>query len=99
VPRRGRQVRETIWRHEIYPGYDLGIGQSIVAPSGASREVIDRIGAAIRSALSDPELRQKILNAGIEPAFSPSPQEFAAFVRARAVTRSQVIRAIGLRLD
>jgi tripartite-type tricarboxylate transporter receptor subunit TctC len=84
---------------EIYPGYDLGIWQSIVAPSGTSREVIDRIGAAIRSALSDAELRQKILNAGIEPAFSPSPQEFAAFVRAQAVTRSQVIRAIGLRLD
>jgi tripartite-type tricarboxylate transporter receptor subunit TctC len=57
---------------EIYPGYDLGMWQSIVAPSGVSREVIDRIGAAIRSALSDPERRQKILNAGIEPAFSQS---------------------------
>jgi hypothetical protein len=43
-------------------------------------------------------LRQ-FLNAGIEPAFSNSPQEFAAFMRAQAETRSKVIRAIGLKLD
>jgi tripartite-type tricarboxylate transporter receptor subunit TctC len=84
---------------EIYPGYDLGIWQSIVAPAGTSREVIGRLSVAIKAVLSDQELRQKILNAGIEPAFSNSPQEFAAFVRAQAETRSKVIRAIGLKLD
>ena len=84
---------------EIYPGYDLGIWQSIVAPAGTSREVIGRLSAAIKAVLSDQELRQKILSAGIEPAFSNSPQEFAAFVRAQAETRSKVIRAIGLKLD
>jgi tripartite-type tricarboxylate transporter receptor subunit TctC len=84
---------------EIYPGYDLGIWQSIVAPTGISREVIGRLSVAIKAVLSDQELRQKILNAGIEPAFSNSPQEFAAFVRAQAETRSKVIRAIGLKLD
>ncbi len=84
---------------EIYPDYDLGIWQSIVAPAGTSREAIDKLGATIKAVLSDPELRQKILNAGIEPAFSNSPQELAAFVRSQAETRSKVIRAIGLMLD
>ena len=84
---------------EIYPGYDLGIWQSIVAPAGAPPDIIGTLGAAIKAALSDGELRQKILNAGIEPAFSNSPQEFAAFIRAQAETRSKVIRAIGLKLD
>jgi tripartite-type tricarboxylate transporter receptor subunit TctC len=70
-----------------------------VAPAGTPREVIDKLGAAIRAVLSEQELRQKILNAGIEPAFSNSPQEFAAFVRAQAETRSRVIGAIGLKLD
>ena len=83
---------------EIYPDYNLGIWQSIVAPAGTPREVIDKLGAAIKVVLSDRELRQKILNAGIEPAFSNSPQEFAAFVRAQAEMRSKVIRAIGLNL-
>jgi tripartite-type tricarboxylate transporter receptor subunit TctC len=84
---------------DIYPGYDLGIWQSIVAPAGTPRAVIDKLGAAIKAALTDPELREKIRVAGIEPAFSNSPQEFAAFVRAQAQTRSKVIRAIGLKLD
>jgi tripartite-type tricarboxylate transporter receptor subunit TctC len=84
---------------DIYPGYDLGIWQSIVAPAGTPRAVIDKLGAAIKAALTDPELREKIRVAGIEPAFSNSPQEFAAFVRAQAETRSKVIRAIGLKLD
>jgi tripartite-type tricarboxylate transporter receptor subunit TctC len=84
---------------EIYPGYDLGIWQSIVAPAGISREAIGRLSAAIKAVLSEQELRQRILNAGIEPAFSNSPQEFAAFVRTQAETRSKVIRAIGLKLD
>ena len=70
-----------------------------MAPAGTSRGVIDTLGATIKAVLSDLELRQKILNAGIKPAFSNSPQEFAAFVRAQAETRSKVIRAIGLALD
>jgi tripartite-type tricarboxylate transporter receptor subunit TctC len=39
---------------EIYPDYDLGIWQSIVAPAGTPREVIDKLGAAIKAVLSDP---------------------------------------------
>jgi tripartite-type tricarboxylate transporter receptor subunit TctC len=74
---------------DIYPGYDLGIWQSIVAPAGTPRAVIDKLGAAIKAALTDPELREKIRVAGIEPAVSNSPQEFAAFVRAQAETRSR----------
>jgi tripartite-type tricarboxylate transporter receptor subunit TctC len=84
---------------DIYPGYDLGIWQSVVAPAGTPRDIIEKLGAAIKAVLSEAELREKILNAGIEPAFSNSPAEFAAFVRAQAQTRARVIRAIGLKLD
>jgi tripartite-type tricarboxylate transporter receptor subunit TctC len=84
---------------EIYPDYDLGIWQSIVAPAGTSREAVDKLSAAIKTVLSDQEMRQRILNAGIEPTFSNSPQEFASFVRTQAETRSKLIRAIGLTLD
>ena len=81
---------------EIYPGYDLGIWQSIVAPAGISREAIGRLSAAIKAVLSDQELRQKILNAGIEPAFSNSPQEFAAFEYGATVQTSDSILHVSL---
>jgi tripartite-type tricarboxylate transporter receptor subunit TctC len=46
-----------------------------------------------------PDVREKILGAGIEPASSASPEEFAAFVRSQADTRAKVIQAVGLKLD
>jgi tripartite-type tricarboxylate transporter receptor subunit TctC len=39
------------------------------------------------------------LAAGIEPATSDSPEEFAAFIRSQADTRAKVIKAVGLKLD
>jgi len=84
---------------DAYPGYDLGIWQSIVAPAGTPRAAIARLSAGIKAVLADGALREKILNAGIEPAVSESPEEFAAFVHAQAETRAKVIRAIGLKLD
>ena len=44
-----------------------------------------------------PEVRDKLLTAGIEPTVSKSPEEFAAFIRAQAETRSEVIKAVGIR--
>ena len=46
-----------------------------------------------------PEVREKLLAAGIEPTVSKSPQEFAAFLKSQAETRQKVIKAIGMKLD
>jgi tripartite-type tricarboxylate transporter receptor subunit TctC len=99
TPVRMTQAPEIAPIADAYPGYDLGIWQSIVAPAGTPRPVIAKLGAAIKAALADRELREKVLNAGIEPAVSDSPEAFAAFVSAQAETRAKVIRAIGLKLD
>ena len=55
--------------------------------------------ASIRKVLSMPEVREKLLAAGIEPASSATPQEFAAFIRSQADTRAKVIAAVGMKLD
>jgi tripartite-type tricarboxylate transporter receptor subunit TctC len=46
-----------------------------------------------------PDVRERILKAGIEPATSDTPEEFSAFIRSQAETRSKVIKAVGLKLD
>jgi tripartite-type tricarboxylate transporter receptor subunit TctC len=84
---------------ETYPGYDLGIWQSIVAPAGTPRDVIARLHGSIKKVLGMPEVREKLLTAGIEPASSNTPDEFAAFIRSQADTRAKVIQAIGMKLD
>src|SRR6266508_3015161 len=84
---------------ETFPGYDLGIWQSIVAPAGTPREIVSRLHASLTKVLTMSDVREKLLKAGIEPATSKTPEEFAAFIRSQADTRAKVIKAVGLKLD
>jgi tripartite-type tricarboxylate transporter receptor subunit TctC len=64
-----------------YPDVQKGVWYGIVAPARTPRPLVDRIHAAIRSLLDDPEFRQKeLLAKGYEPS-SLGPEEFAAFIR------------------
>src|SRR5213594_661495 len=53
---------------ETFPGYDLGIWQSIVAPADTPRDVVTKLHGSIRKVLAAPDVREKLANAGIEPA-------------------------------
>jgi tripartite-type tricarboxylate transporter receptor subunit TctC len=84
---------------ETYPGYDLGIWQSIVAPAGTPDAIIARLSAALNKVMALPDVRARLLAAAVEPAKPNSPAEFAAFIRAQAETRARVIKAVGMKLD
>jgi tripartite-type tricarboxylate transporter receptor subunit TctC len=84
---------------ETYPGYDLGIWQSIVAPAGTPRPIVERLSAALNKVMALPEVRERLLAAAVEPAKRNTPEEFAAFIRAQAETRAKVIKAVGMKLD
>lgn len=84
---------------DTLPGFDLGIWQSIVAPAGTSREVIDKLHGSLTKVLTMPEVRDRLLAAGIEPTVSKSPAEFATFLKSQAATREKVIKTIGMKLD
>jgi tripartite-type tricarboxylate transporter receptor subunit TctC len=84
---------------ETFPGYDVGIWQSFMVPAGTPREIVDKLFAALTKVLAMADVREKLLAAGIEPAVSRSPEDFAAFIKAQADTRAKVIQAVGLKLD
>jgi tripartite-type tricarboxylate transporter receptor subunit TctC len=84
---------------ETFPGYDLGIWQSIVAPAGTSPTIVKKLHGSIRKVLAMAEVREKLAAAGIEPATSETPEEFASFIRSQAATRAKVIQAVGMRID
>jgi tripartite-type tricarboxylate transporter receptor subunit TctC len=84
---------------ETFPGFDLGIWQSVVVPAGTPRPVIDRLFASLQKAMADPDLREKLTAAGIEPTISKSPEDFGAFIKSQAEVREKVIKAVGMKLD
>ncbi|OYU72489.1 MAG: hypothetical protein CFE45_39970, partial [Burkholderiales bacterium PBB5] len=58
------------------PGYDVTIWQSLVAPAGTPRPVIDRLNAAMRATMSVPAVQSRLENLGIQ-ANPTSPEEMA----------------------
>ena len=84
---------------ETFPGFDMGIWQSVVAPAGTPKEIVTRLHAAINKVLAMPDVRDRLTQVGIQPSGSRSPEEFAAFMRSQAETRSQVIKAVGIKIE
>jgi tripartite-type tricarboxylate transporter receptor subunit TctC len=84
---------------ETYPGFDLEIWQGIVAPAKTPSAIVNKLHDEIVAVLSRDKVRNTLMTAGVEPATSPSPQDFAAFIRSQAEIRSKVIEAVGLKLD
>jgi hypothetical protein len=58
-----------------------------------------RAFGALVIVMAMPEVRDRLLAAGIEPAISKSPGEFAAFIRAQADMRKKVIETVGLKIE
>ena len=84
---------------EAYPQFNLGIWQSIVAPAGTPRAVIENSAWRSRRRWPIAQLQEKILNADIEPAVSNRRRNSPTFLRAQAALRARMIRSIGLKLD
>jgi tripartite-type tricarboxylate transporter receptor subunit TctC len=84
---------------ETLPGFDLGIWQGIVAPAKTPAAIINKLHDEIVAVLNRDNVRHTLITAGVEPATSQSPQDFAAFIRSQAEIRSKVIEAVGLKLD
>jgi tripartite-type tricarboxylate transporter receptor subunit TctC len=80
------------------PGYEAIGWFGVVAPKETPRPIIDRLNAAIRAALADPEIRGRALAAGTEP-LTNTPEEFAAMIRAETKKWAEVIKAGGIKLQ
>jgi tripartite-type tricarboxylate transporter receptor subunit TctC len=53
---------------EAVPGYDLPAWRSIMGPAGVRRDIVDSLNGAIHRALAMPDVREKMLANGMEPA-------------------------------
>jgi len=70
----------------------------IVAPKGTSREVIDKVGAAVRKALEDPGVKKRIEDTG-SLIVGNSPEQFAVQMAAELEVYKKVVATQGLKLE
>ena len=80
------------------PGFANDVWYALFAPAATPRDVVSKLYEEISRAIAQPDLRARMLAAGLEP-LGNSPDEFSAYFRAEVTKWAKVIREAGVRLD
>ena len=80
----------------VVPGFEIGAWSGLLAPAKTPKAVIDRVNAAVLSALRDPDTRARIVRSGYEVR-GTSAEEYDRFIKAEASRFAQVIKAAGVK--
>lgn len=80
------------------PGFDLSAWDGLWAPAGTPRPVIDKLNAALRAALTDPQTRDRMLARGSETV-PGTPEDLARLVATELPKWANAVRQSGAKID
>ena len=80
------------------PGYESELHYGIVAPAGVPRPIVERLNAALRGALGEPDVAQRFAALGAE-VLSSAPDAYAADIAAEEAKWSAIVRRAGVKGD
>jgi tripartite-type tricarboxylate transporter receptor subunit TctC len=80
------------------PGFEVSAWDGILVPAGTPAAVIDKLNAAIRAALADPQVRAALVGRGAQPV-AGTPEEFARHIAAESDKWARVVRQAGAKID
>ncbi|MBI3198305.1 MAG: tripartite tricarboxylate transporter substrate binding protein [Rhodospirillales bacterium] len=78
------------------PGFEVTAWNAIYAPRGTPKAVVDLLNAEVAKILEQPEIRQRLLQLGFEPA-GGSPEALAAYEKQERAKWGSLIKAAGLK--
>lgn len=81
---------------EFVPGFESDIWIGLSAPTGMPADIRDKLNRDVRTVLGMPDVKEKLLEQGIEPA-SSSPAEMTKLVNSDLVRWTQVVRDAGIK--
>ena len=79
-------------------GYDAASWFGLLAPAGTPPEIVGQLSEETRRILNMPDVREKLLSLGAQPAGS-TPDEFARFIDAEIAKWNRVIRSANVTLQ
>jgi tripartite-type tricarboxylate transporter receptor subunit TctC len=80
------------------PGYEASAWYGLFAPAGTPQATLMRLNAAVLKALGRPDVRERLIGLGAEPA-GTTPEEFAAFIAAEVDKWGKVVKEAKIRID
>ena len=72
--------------------------QGLTVPAGTPKEIIAKLNTEYAKVMADPAIRQKLVNAGVEPVTS-SPEEMNAYIKSETAKWAQVIKQSDIKID
>jgi tripartite-type tricarboxylate transporter receptor subunit TctC len=80
------------------PGFESSAWDGVLAPAGTPEPIIRKLNAAIRQALTDPELVATLRSRGARPV-AGTPEDFARHIADSTRKWAAVVRASGAKID
>jgi tripartite-type tricarboxylate transporter receptor subunit TctC len=83
------------------PGLYISAWYGLYAPKGTSKDIIDKLNAAVASALADPAVRQRFADLGLEipPHEQQTPEALGAFQKNEIEKWWPIIKAAGIKAE
>lgn len=82
-----------------FSGFDVVVWLGLVAPAGTPADIVSKLHQEVVRIYTLPDAREKLQAAGLDPAASASPAEFAAFINREVGRWAGVIKESGIRFD
>src|SRR6266508_3099681 len=77
------------------PAFDLIPWNAIFAPAGMPKPIVERLNGELRRIIADPKIKQRLAAIGFD-AFSSTPEELDAFVRADLAKWTKWVKDAGI---
>jgi tripartite-type tricarboxylate transporter receptor subunit TctC len=79
-----------------FDNFVVDIWYGILGPAGLSPDLTKRLNTEINKALAAPDLRDKLVAAGIQPVGN-TPEQFASFIKSETARFAKVIKEAGIK--
>jgi len=80
-------------------GYECYTWNAILAPARTPAPIIAALSGAMRKALTDPVILQRLEGAGVDPTPDSTPEKLGEFIRAELAKWAPIIKASGAHVD
>lgn len=80
------------------PGFNAAVWQSLVAPAGTPRHIIERLSRELKKVMEAPATRDRLQVVGMQPLTS-SPEELEKFIQTETKKWGLIIKDVGLKLN
>ena len=92
------QLRDVPTIGESVPGYEFTAFYALIGPAKMPRDVLDRLAEATAKVIASPEVRERIVNAGME-AVSSTPEQMLQTAKKDGAKIDNIVRTAGIKLE